>query len=153
MHNDLSDPEIANLMARIELYRTQYNIADSAVLDRASVEDLYKRDADFTAFDIAPPLSGYIGWNAYAEGWYKVLTKYSRIVFDFHEDLRVFRNGDTGWMSVSADWHGTTRGGEAFHKEMRLTLIWLREADGVWRITHEHGSSPRTTQLAGGEVI
>jgi ketosteroid isomerase-like protein len=153
MKNDLADPEIQTLMHRIEQYRTQYNIADTKHLDRASVEDLYKRDADFTAFDIAPPLSGYIGWDAYGKAWSQVLNKYSRIVFEFRDDLRVFRLGDVAWASVSADWYGDSKAGEKFHKEFRTTLIWVREADGAWRITHEHGSSTVTTKLAGGEVI
>lgn len=152
MKNDLSDPEIRNLMARLEKYRTQYNF-EGDVFDRAEVEDLYKRDADFQAFDIAPPLGGYIGWDAYAAAWSKVLSKYSRVDFTFHDDLRVFRIGDVAWVTVSSDWAGLSKEGVAFHKDMRLTLVWVREADGVWRITHEHGSSPRTTQLASGEVI
>ncbi|RJG23485.1 YybH family protein [Massilia cavernae] len=150
MVNDPLDPELPALMARIERYRTQYNFQGD--IDRAEVEDLYQRDADFTAFDIAPPLGGYVGWEAYSQGWYKVMSKYRQINFTFHDDLRIFRRGEVAWMSVSADWFGLTVGGEQFHKEMRLTLVWVR-GDGHWRITHEHGSSPRTTALAGGEII
>ncbi len=148
----LADPDLAELRARIELYRTQYNIENTSAFNRASVENLYKRDAEFTAYDIAPPLGGYIGWDAYAAAISKVLNKYNRVVFDFRDDLRVFRNGDTAWVSVSADWYGTSKGGDEFHKEFRTTLIWVRQ-DDVWRITHEHGSSVMNTTLPGGEVI
>ena len=149
--NDVSDPEISVLQGLLEEYRGQYNIADGK-LDRTKVEHLYKRDADFTAFDIAPPLGGYIGWDVYAAAWYKVLNKYSQINFTFRDDVRIFREGDVAWMSFSPDWFGKSAAGDDFHKEMRMTLVWVRK-DGQWQITHEHGSSPRETTLAGGEVV
>lgn len=152
MNVNINDPEITVIVERLEKYRTQYNFI-GPLFDRSEVEDLYKRDAEFQAFDIAPPLGGYIGWDAYAAAWGKVLSKYSRVDFTFHDDLRVFRKGDVAWVTVSSDWSGLSREGESFHKDMRLTLVWVRDNDGIWRITHEHGSSPRTTQLASGEVI
>lgn len=152
MKNDLSDPEIRVLMERVETYRKKNNFENSNI-DRSKVEDLYKRDADFQAFDIAPPIGGYIGWDAYGEAWSKVLSKYSRVNFTFNDDLRVFRQGNVAWITVSSVWAGMSKEGAAFHKDMRLTLVWVREADGVWRVTHEHGSSPRTTELASGEIV
>lgn len=149
--NDSSDPEILVLQRLLEDYRSQYNITDG-VFDRGKVEHLYRMDADFTAFDIAPPLGGYIGWDAYAAAWSKVLNKYSEIKFTFRDDVRIFRKGDVAWISFSSDWFGTSAAGDAFAKEMRMTLVWVRE-DGQWRITHEHGSSPRETTLPGGEVV
>ncbi|WP_068076612.1 YybH family protein [Novosphingobium lentum] len=150
--NDPNDPEIAVLRGLLEDYRRQYDIGGGA-LDRSTVEHLYKMDDDFTAYDIAPPLEGYIGWDAYAVGWYKVLEKYSEIRFTFREEPRIFRKGGVAWMSVSADWYGKSKGGDDFAKQFRTTLVWVRGPDGHWRITHEHGSSPRTFALAGGEVV
>lgn len=150
--NDATDPEIAVLAERLEQYRRQYDGSGGA-LDRASVEHLYLMDERFTAYDVAPPLEGYIGWDAYAVGWYKVLEKYSSIRFIFRDSPRIFRKGDVAWISVAADWFGTSKGGDDFAKQFRLTLIWLRGEDGQWRITHEHGSSPRSFTLAGGEIV
>jgi ketosteroid isomerase-like protein len=136
----------------MELYRQQYNF-DGRALEPSGVEDLYKKDADFTAFDIAPPLGGYQGWEAYSVGWRKIMSKYSKITFTIRDDLRVFRVGDVGWVSFSADWGGVTAAGETFNKEFRQTMVWVREADGHWRVVQEHGSCPKTTTLPGGEMI
>lgn len=146
------DPELIALRAVLEEYRQQYDIGDGA-LDRSKVEHLYKMDEAFTAYDIAPPLEGYKGWDAYKVGWYKVLEKYSEIHFVFRDEPRIYYKGDAAWTSVSADWCGKSKGGDEFSKQFRLTLIWVRGDDGRWRITHEHGSAPRTYALAGGEVV
>jgi ketosteroid isomerase-like protein len=149
--NDPSDPELSELLARIEEYRLCYNVnKDSA--KREGVEHLYKTDEDFTAFDVAPPLGGYVGWDAYSGGWAHVMNKYSEIHFEFRDDLRVFRKGDVGWCSFSADWYGKTAAGADFAKEIRQTMVWVRD-NGEWKVTHEHGSSPKTTELPGGEVV
>lgn len=150
--NDPNDPEIAVLAALLEEYRTQYNL-ETAGMDRASVEHLYRMDEDFTAYDIAPPLEGYKGWSSYGAAWSKVLTKYREIRFEFVDTPRIFRHGDVAWISVAADWFGTSREGDEFAKQFRLTLIWVRGEDRRWRITHEHGSATRTYALAGGEVV
>jgi ketosteroid isomerase-like protein len=149
--NDPDDPEIPKLLALMEEYRAQYDSAGKTV-DRSNVEKLYKMDGDFTAYDIAPPLGGYIGWDQYAVGWYKVLHKYKEIHFKYRDDLRVFRKGDVAWASLSADWYGKTTTDEEFAKEIRMTLIWVRE-NGEWKITHEHGSSPRLTELPSGNKV
>ena len=149
--NDTSDPLIVELMGRIEEYRKQYDFG-SAKFNRDGVTHLYKKDADFTAYDVAPPVGGYIGWDRYAVGWYEVMNKYREIHFKFNDDLRVFRRGDVGWSSLSARWYGVSVGGESFNKDFRLTLVWVRE-NGAWVITHEHASAPRLSQLASGETV
>ena len=60
------------------------------------VAHLYKTDDDFTAFDVAPPLGGYIGWEIYSGGWQHVMNKYSEIHFKFRDDLRVLVNAISG---------------------------------------------------------
>lgn len=149
--NDSSDPEIVALMARIEEYRRAYNVnQDSARCD--GVAHLYRGDDDFTAFDVAPPLGGYVGWKIYSGGWQHVMNKYREIHFEFRNDLRVFRKGDVGWCSFSADWYGKTAAGDDFAKEIRQTMVWVK-VDGEWKVTQEHGSSPKTFTLPGGEVV
>lgn len=149
--NDPNDPEMPALLARIEEYRLAYNVnKDSAKPE--GVAHLYKQDEDFTAFDVAPPLGGYKGWNAYSGGWSHVMNKYSEIHFTFRDDLRVFRKGDVAWCSFSADWYGKTAAGGDFAKEIRQTMVWVKE-DGDWKVAQEHGSSPRLTETASGEKV
>jgi len=149
--NDRSDPEVGVLMQRVEEYRRLYDFKGQK-FDRAAVAHLYKKDEDFTAYDIAPPLGGYLGWSQYSVGWYKVMDKYREIHFEYLGDLRVFRRGDVGWSSVSCRWHGITAGGAPFSKDIRITLVWVKE-QGEWVITHEHASSPRLTELPSGERV
>ena len=149
--NDRSDPEVAALMRRIEEYRRLYDFK-RAKFSRETVAHLYKRDEDFTAYDIAPPVGGYLGWAQYSVAWYKVMNKYQEVNFDFLDDLRIFRRGDVGWSSVSCRWYGVTTGGASFSKDIRLTLVWVRE-HGEWVITHEHASAPRLTEVASGEAV
>lgn len=148
---DPNDEGVKSLREAIERYRLQYNF-DGSEIEPSGVEDLYVRTADFQAYDIAPPQGGYVGWDQYQVGWHHVMNKYSKIRFVFGDDLRVMRMGDVGWCSFSADWGGETAGGEAFNKEFRQTMVWVRQ-DGAWRVVQEHGSMPRTTTLSGGEVI
>lgn len=150
--NDPADPEIPVIASVLEEYRCQYNLSTDA-MDRANVEHLYKMDEDFTAYDIAEPLTGYKGWSEYGVAWSKVLQKYSDIRFEFIDDPRIFRKGDIAWISVSADWFGKSRSGADFAKRFRLTLILVRGDDGRWRITHEHGSATRSYELTGGETV
>ncbi|QQN75270.1 nuclear transport factor 2 family protein [Croceicoccus sp. YJ47] len=146
-----NDPEIAVLREKLEEYRTQYNLK-AGERERTDVEHLYKRDPEFTAYDVAPPLEGYKGWDRYAIAWSQVLSKYSEIRFEFIDEPRIFRKGDVAWMSVATNWYGKSRAGDDFAKQFRLTLIWVRD-DDTWRITHEHGSATRQYQLSGGETV
>jgi ketosteroid isomerase-like protein len=149
--NDTSDPEVKALMQRVEEYRRLYDFKRRP-FDRESVAHLYKKDEDFTAFDIAPPVGGFPGWSQYSTAWYRVMKKYVEVNFDYLGDLRVFRRGDVGWSSVSCRWHGVTSGGASFSKDIRVTLVWVRE-NGEWVITHEHASAPRLTEVASGESV
>jgi ketosteroid isomerase-like protein len=149
--NDSSDPEVRALLQRVEEYRHLYDFKCEK-FNRDAVAHLYKKDEDFTAYDIAPPLGGFAGWSQYSIAWYKVMNKYVEIHFDYHDDLRVFRRGDVGWSSVSCRWHGQTTGGASFSKDIRITLVWVRE-NGQWLITHEHASAPRLTELPNGERV
>jgi ketosteroid isomerase-like protein len=149
--NDRSDPLLVKLLERVEEYRRLYDFKQQR-FDRDAVQHLYKKDADFTAYDIAPPVGGYIGWDAYKVGWYKVMDKYREIHFTYLDDLRVFRRGEVGWSSVSARWNGQTAAGAEFSKDIRITLIWVLE-QGNWVITHEHASAPRLTELPSGERV
>lgn len=149
--NDGNDPEVVELLERVEEYRRLYDFGTER-FDREAVKHLYKKDEDFTAYDVAPPVGGYLGWDRYAVGWYEVMDKYQEIHFTYHDDLRAFRRGEVGWTSVSTRWNGRSIAGVEFSKDVRITLIWVKEA-GQWVITHEHASSPRLTELASGEKV
>jgi ketosteroid isomerase-like protein len=149
--NDVSDPEVVRVMDRVEEYRRLYDFG-LRKFNRDEVIHLYKRDEDFTAYDVAPPVGGFPGWERYTEIWYKVMNKYREIHFRFNDDLRVFRRGDVGWSSVSTAWFGKTVAGEEFRKDLRLTLVWVRE-NGEWLVTQEHASAPRYTELPSGEKV
>jgi ketosteroid isomerase-like protein len=149
--NDRSDPELVKLLDRVEDYRRLYDFGTEQ-FDRDAVQHLYKKDEDFTAYDIAPPVGGYVGWARYSVGWYEVMNKYQSVNFKFHDDLRVFRRGEAGWSSVSATWSGRSVQGAEFSKDIRITLVWVKE-DGQWVITHEHASAPRLSELASGEQV
>ena len=149
--NDRSDPLLVELLNTIEEYRRGYDFGTEK-FNRGTVEHLYKKDEDYTAYDVAPPVGGYLGWKRYSVGWYEVMDKYKEIHFKFNDDLRVFRRGDVGWTSVSAKWFGVSVGGESFNKDFRLTLVWVRE-NGHWVITHEHASAPVLQSLSSGEKV
>ena len=149
--NDLSDPEIARLADKVREYEQLYNFG-TADFSRARLEHLYKRDEDFTAYDVAPPVGGYLGWSQYAKGWDHLLGKFSQFNFEVNDDLRVFRRGEVGWASMSCATSGKSADGVAFRKELRLTLTFVND-DGNWLITQEHCSTPRLFELPGGGQI
>lgn len=150
--NDTSDPLIVELLDRCDEYRRLYDFG-SRKFNRDEVLHLYKKDEDFTAYDVAPPQGGYIGWKAYSGvGWYGVMDKYAEIHFKYMDDLRVYRRGEVGWSSVSSIWGGKTTRGADFAKDCRITLVWVREND-QWVITQEHASSPRLFDLPTGEKV
>ena len=144
------DPEIAAIRERLERYRRIYDVPDGQP-DWDEVIALYKTD-DFMAYDIAPPVAGYLDWDAYAQGWGKILGKYRSIHFGINDDLRIRRLGDVAWMSFSGEWSGTSTGGDSFDKSFRQTMVWVKYA-GEWRVVQEHGSMPMLTTLAGGEKV
>lgn len=149
--NDKSDPEMPGLLNFMEAYRRAYDFGTEA-FSRARVEPLYKRDEDFTAYDLAPPARGYLGWSEYSDHWSGLLGKFSEFRYAYNDDLRVFRNGNTAWASVSGRTYGKSADGQPFSKDMRLTLVLVKE-NGRWLITHEHGSAPRMFELAGGVAV
>ena len=141
--NDISDPEMDTLLGLMETYRRALDYGDGP-FDREAVSPLYKQDENFTAYDLAPPNGGYIGWQAYAAGWYRIMNKYAHFRFIYYDDLRVFRRGDAAWASVSFHVHGRSVAGETFDKDGRVSLVSVREG-GQRLITHEHVSSQRAT--------
>jgi ketosteroid isomerase-like protein len=135
--------ETATLTSLMDEYCRVLSMGDAPFrLDEA--EYLYKRDESFTAFDLAPPVRGYHGWAEYAEAWYKIMGKYARFTMTLYDDVRVFHRSEVAWTSASFNVKGRSVAGEAFDKDGRVSLVWVRE-DGRWQITHEHVSSPRTT--------
>ena len=149
--NDMSDPDMPALMAFIQDYLSLFNTGGSG--DSVSrIKDIYWADEDFTAYDLAPPARGYIGWKEYEPNWSKLLAKFSEFNWTLNDDLRVFREGNVAWMSASGQTFGKSRTGEDFRKEMRVTLVMVKR-DGVWKVTQEHGSAPRLFELADGSKV
>jgi ketosteroid isomerase-like protein len=142
---------VDELTARVKNYVQLYDFKDQA-FDREAVEHFYKKDENFTAYDVAPPVGGYLGWDAYAVAWYEVMNKYTEVHFVMKDDLRVFTEGNVGWVSFSAVWNGITASGNEFSKDIRMTLVWVREGDD-WVIVHEHASAPVLFSLPGGEEV
>ncbi|HLY54832.1 MAG TPA: nuclear transport factor 2 family protein [Stellaceae bacterium] len=138
-----NDPATRELTELMDEYCRVLSMGE-APFHREEAEHLYKRDDDFTAFDLAPPNTGYHGWAAYAEAWYKIMNKYAHFEMTLYDDLRVFHRGDVAWTSASFNVKGRSVAGDSFDKDGRVSLVWVRE-DGRWLITHEHVSSPRVT--------
>jgi ketosteroid isomerase-like protein len=149
--NDPSDPEIPRLIAFIRDYERAYDFG-AEPLDRARVEHLYKRDEDFTAYDVAPPVGGYLGWAAYAKGWDHLGGKFSEFHYELGDDLRVLRRGDVAWASMSCASSGKSADGVPFRKELRATLVMVKEGD-KWFVVQEHVSTPRLIELPGGGQV
>ena len=70
--SDPNDEGVKSLRAALERYRLQYNF-DGSEIEPSGVEDLYVRDANFHAYDIAPPIGGYVGWDQYQVGWRHIM--------------------------------------------------------------------------------
>jgi ketosteroid isomerase-like protein len=124
----------------------EYNKALSqgdAPFDIERVAHLYKRDADFMAYDLSPPNGGYAGWRSYEAAWHKIMANYASFHLEANDDVRIKHVGDVAWGSFSFRVWGERQGGLPYKAEGRVTLIWLRE-NGQWLITHEHVSTPRT---------
>ena len=149
--NDMSDPEMPALLAFIQDYLSIFNYG-GAGYDASRLKEIYKADEDFTAYDLAPPARGYIGWKEYEPNWSSLLGKFSEFNFTLNDDLRVFREGNVAWMSASGQTFGKSAAGEDFHKEMRVTLVMVKR-DGKWKVTQEHGSAPRLFELANGSKV
>ena len=58
---------MGTLLELMETYRRALDYGDGP-FNRDAVSPLYRQDEIFTAYDLAPPNGGYIGWEAYATG-------------------------------------------------------------------------------------
>lgn len=149
--NDRTDPEVLQLMERMEEYRQVSNFGPEKVdADRAL--KLYKKDDDFMAYDPAPPTGGFLGWSDYWDAYHKIFDKYSIVKFDYGDDTRIVRKSDVAWVSTSAVIQGKTREGADFLKEIRGTLVWVKEG-ADWLVAQEHWSACRQYATQGGEVV
>lgn len=149
--NDKSDPEMPGLMAFIDDYLSLFNTGGSGD-SVARIKDIYLANEDFTAYDLAPPARGYIGWKEYEPNWSSLLAKFKEFNWTLNDDLRVFREGNVAWASMSGRTHGISATGEPFNKDMRCTIVMVKR-DGGWKITQEHGSAPRLFELADGTQV
>jgi ketosteroid isomerase-like protein len=136
---DASTLELGRLVGEYNEALSQGN----APFNIERIAHLYKRDADFMAFDLSPPNGGYAGWQSYETAWHQIMANYASFYLEANDDLRLKAVGDVAWGSFSFRVWGERQGGLPYKAEGRVTLIWVREND-KWLITHEHVSTPRS---------
>jgi uncharacterized protein (TIGR02246 family) len=67
------------------------------------------------------------------------------------DDVRAHAAGDVGALSAFTTYAAVSPGGEELRSmNNRLTWVLRREADGTWKIVHEHTSAPAGE---GGKVV
>ncbi|MET0658763.1 MAG: nuclear transport factor 2 family protein [Steroidobacteraceae bacterium] len=136
-----ADPIALELTALVDEYNNALN-QGRGPFDLARAAHLYKRDDQFTAYDLSPPNAGYVGWKEYERAWYEIMSNYASFHIKANDDLRIGHRGDMAWTAFSFKVWGERQGGAAYDAEGRATLVWLREG-ARWLITHEHVSTPR----------
>jgi ketosteroid isomerase-like protein len=98
--------------------------------------------SDVVLFDLAPPLqqpSSEVLDPSSHRAWFATFEP--GMEYDAH-DLTVTVGGDVAFAHGLVRMAATPRGSaEGFTMWFRMTLC-LREAEGTWRITHEHVSTP-----------
>jgi ketosteroid isomerase-like protein len=136
-----ADPVALELAALVDEYNNALSQGRGPFnLSRAA--RLYKRDEQFTAYDLSPPNAGYSGWKDYEDAWYRIMANYASFHIKANDDLRIGHRGEVGWTTFSFKVWGERQGGAPYNAEGRVTLIWLREGS-KWLIAHEHVSTPR----------
>lgn len=143
-----SDAVVLELERLVDKYNKALSQGE-APFDIERVAPLYKRDAEFMAYDLSPPNGGYAGWPSYEAGWHRIMANYASFYLEANDDVRVTVKGDAAWTSFSFRVWGARKGGIPYKAEGRVTLIWVR-ADGQWLITHEHVSTPRMPPPVSG---
>lgn len=95
---------------------------------------------DAVAFDPVPP-GRWEGASDIREGWVAPS-------FDFLDDIsidsrmvRVNTRGDVAWVTSAYTFTATTADGP-FRDEGNLSMVWVRQADGGWRVAVFHASPP-----------
>ena len=116
--------------------RNEFSIDDIA--------DYYVQSEDMFAFDtLMPSTSVMDGWQSFADNWNQALAAMDNFNCHMAELLNIHVKDDIAWsaliLNVSAEIRAT---GETIDGSQQVSLVWIKEADGVWRIIHEHLSGP-----------
>jgi uncharacterized protein (TIGR02246 family) len=99
-------------------------------------------DKDLQVFDMWGQWShrGLEAWREMAKGWFGSLGT-ERVVVDFDEAQSTL-SGDMGVATAFVTFTGVSARGEKL-RSLQNRLTWVaRKKDGVWKIVHEHTSSP-----------
>ena len=142
--------------------------ATAAVSDEAAIKALYDRwakafearDIDgimsiyasgdaILAYDIAPPLQ-YKGYDAYRKDYAEFLDQYDGPIHVEYRDMRVFCNGDVGFLHAIERMTGKLKNGLQSDLWVRATS-GVRKINGKWLIVHDHISVP--TDFESGKAM
>lgn len=137
--------EEAEWKNRMESYFAAWS-KTSDTFDIKPAARLYAEDSDMVIWDIMP-LNGYLGFEAYKKAQKNAYDAFDRFRIASKNDLRVKRNGNAAWTTVTFHADGTYKDGTSLTMEGRLTDIWERR-NGQWLIVHEHASVPVTDTSA-----
>jgi uncharacterized protein (TIGR02246 family) len=99
-------------------------------------------DKDLQVFDMWGQWShrGLEAWREMAKGWFGSLGT-ERVVVDFDEAQSTL-SGDMGVATAFVTFTGVGAQGEKL-RSLQNRLTWVvRKKDGVWKVVHEHTSSP-----------
>ncbi len=108
------------------------------------IADYYVQSEDMFAFDTLMPTTSVMdGWQSFADNWTGALGSLDNFRCHMAELINVHVKGDIAWsaliLNVSAESRDT---GEKIDGSQQVSLVWIKETDGVWRIIHEHLSGP-----------
>jgi uncharacterized protein (TIGR02246 family) len=99
-------------------------------------------DKDLHVFDMWGQWShrGLEAWREMAKGWFGSLGS-ERVVVDFDEAQSTL-SGDMGVATAFVTFTGVSAEGQKL-RSLQNRLTWVaRKKDGVWKVVHEHTSSP-----------
>ena len=92
------------------------------------------------AYDIAPPLQ-YKGYDAYRKDFVEFLDQYDGPIHVEYRDMRIFCNGDVGFLHALERMTGKLKNGQQSDLWLRATS-GVRKINGKWLIVHDHVSVP-----------
>lgn len=116
--------------------------SDSGLLDINVPAQLYAKDPELVFYDIAPPLEGYLGWDAFASHISQNLyDRFTRFQVQGKDDLRLYCEGNFVVACRSFGVDAELKNGQSVKLEGRMSWIW-EERDSDWQIVHEHASVP-----------
>jgi ketosteroid isomerase-like protein len=108
-------------------------------LDPENADRFYDKDSGLVFYDIAP--LQYNGWGEYKQSLKALLTQYSSFKLIPRDDLKVRRNGDMAFVTLTLRLSAVHKTSGPLELDARHTAI-LEKRGGRWLIVHEHISAP-----------